>query len=118
LEDYQGGRDYDSLLTFAKENLKPVCSPTNIDLCDADKKAEIEKFQAMPDVELEALIKEKEDAQAALEKAFEEFVQGLQTQYQEASDKKDKDMDEIKSSGLGLMKAVKAAKKSVDVPDL
>merc|ERR1740117_1526593 len=35
LEDYKGGRDFDALSKFASENLKPVCSPANIDLCDA-----------------------------------------------------------------------------------
>merc|ERR1719375_1461980 len=47
LEDYEGGRDYDALKAFAKENLKPVCSPANIDLCDEAKKKEIAKFEAM-----------------------------------------------------------------------
>ena len=41
LQDYQGGRDYVALEKFATENLKPVCSPKNIDLCDDDKKADI-----------------------------------------------------------------------------
>merc|ERR1712194_692866 len=47
LQDYEGGRSYSDLETFAKENLKPVCSPKNIDLCDDDKKAEIAKIQAI-----------------------------------------------------------------------
>jgi len=38
LEDYEGGRDFGDLESFAKENLKPLCSPKNIDLCDAEKK--------------------------------------------------------------------------------
>merc|ERR1712072_1677520 len=42
LEDYKGGRDYDALKKFADENLKPMCSPSNLDLCDDEKKAEIE----------------------------------------------------------------------------
>ena len=41
---WQGGRDYDALSAFAKENLGPSCGPANLDLCDADQKAEIEKF--------------------------------------------------------------------------
>ena len=41
LEDYQGGRDFDGLKKFADENLKPMCSPSNIDLCDDDKKKQI-----------------------------------------------------------------------------
>merc|ERR1711972_600912 len=60
LEAYEGGRDYDALKKFAKENLKPVCSPTNIDLCDDEKKKEIEELMAKSDSDLETQIKEKE----------------------------------------------------------
>ena len=56
LEKYEGGRDFDSLQEFAQGNLKPVCSPANIDLCDDDKKKEIEAFQAMSSDDLEAAI--------------------------------------------------------------
>merc|ERR1719252_18423 len=47
LEDYQGGRDYDALKSFADENLKPVCGPSNLDLCDDEKKKEIEELMAL-----------------------------------------------------------------------
>ena len=56
LEDYQGGRDFDSLKKFADENLKPMCSPSNIDLCDDEKKAQIEELQALSADELQAKI--------------------------------------------------------------
>jgi len=110
LEDYKGGRDYAALKKFADENLKPVCSPANIDLCDADKKAEIEKFQAMSEDELDKLIKDKESEQKKIEADFNTLVQGLQKQYQEATAKKEADLEGIKKAGLGLMKAVKANK--------
>jgi len=109
LEDYQGGRDFDALKKFAEENLKPMCSPSNIDLCDDDKKAEIEKFQAMSADELDAAIKEKEDESATAESDFKKFVEGLQKQYEEGMKKKDDAIAAVKASGLGLMKAVKAA---------
>ena len=41
LEDYQGGRDFDSLKKHAETKLKPSCSPTNLHLCDDAKKAEV-----------------------------------------------------------------------------
>jgi len=59
MEDYDGGRDYEALKKFAKQSLKPMCSPTNIDLCDDEKKAEISKLQAMPEEELQKQIDEK-----------------------------------------------------------
>ena len=111
LEDYQGGRDYKTLKKFADEKLKPMCSPTNIDLCDDDKKAEIKKFMDMSDADLESSITEKEAEMAKAEEEFKTFVEGLQEQYQEGMKKKDEALDAIKESGLGLMKAVKVAKK-------
>ncbi|KAG7344293.1 hypothetical protein IV203_019404 [Nitzschia inconspicua] len=110
LEDYQGGRDFDSLKKFADENLKPICSPSNIDLCDDEKKSEIEKFLALAEDELEKLISEKEKLMEEAEEAFKNGVTELQETYQKLQAEKEKTLDDIKKSGLGLMKACKAAK--------
>jgi len=112
LEDYKGGRDFDSLKKFAEENLGPTCGPANLDLCDDEKKASIEKFSKMSADALEAAIKEAVDTQEKLESDFKAFVETLQKQYTEASEKKEKDVEEVKNSGLGLMKAVAAHNKA------
>jgi hypothetical protein len=108
LEDYKGGRDYASLEKFAKESLKPVCGPANIDLCDDEKKSTIEKFLAMDKTELDTLIEGKDKEVEEAEAAFKEGVEGLQKKYQEMMDEKEKVQEDIKNSGLGLMKACKA----------
>jgi len=110
LEDYKGGRDYKSLTKFADENLKPVCSPANIDLCDDSKKAEIEKFSAMSESDLGSAIKGQEKLIADAESNFKDEVAKLQTKYQSLMDAKDKTAEDVKSSGLGLMKSVQAHK--------
>jgi len=110
LEKYQGGRTFDDLLEFAKENLVPVCSPANIDLCDDDKKKEIETFQAMSASELKAAIAEKEEELEQAEKTFKKEVEKLQKKYEKLSSEKDATIAAVKDSGLGLMKAVKASK--------
>lgn len=117
LEDYKGGRDYDSLHKFAKENLKPVCSPSNIDLCDAEQKGKIEALQALSASDLKAKISEKEKEMEQAEQDFKDGVEGLQKQYKEMMEKKDAKLAEIKESGLGLMKAVaaNAAKKQEEL---
>merc|ERR1712003_412900 len=113
LEDYKGGRDFASLQKFAEENLKPMCSPANIDLCDDEKKATIEKFLGMVGDELDKMISDGEKEIADAEEAFKKGVEGLQAQYQKMMEDKEKKQEEIKNSGLGLAKAVKsfAAKK-------
>ena len=59
----------------------------------------------------EDMIKEKDKEAEQLEADFKTFVEGLQKTYQEASDKKDKDIEAIKDSGLGLLKSVHAHEK-------
>jgi len=112
LEDYKGGRDFDSLKKFATENLGPTCGPANLDLCDDANKALITKFSAMSESDLSAAIQEKNSAIEKLEADAKAFVEGLQKQYTEANEKKDKDVEAIKSSGLGIMKAVSAHQKA------
>jgi Thioredoxin len=109
LQDYEGGRDYESLKAFADENLKPQCSPVNLDLCDDEKKAEIKKYQDMGKEALEAAIDEKEDQLADIEEAFEKFVEGLQKSYMERQEQDTLAKEAIKNSGLKLMKAVRAS---------
>merc|ERR1711865_89158 len=110
MEDYEGGRDYEDLETFANENLKPVCSPTNINLCDADKKTQIETLVKMSTSELEAEIEKKDAELKEAETTFDEEVKKLQETYEGLEKAKTDKQKEIKESGLGLMKAVKAAK--------
>ena len=110
LEDYQGGRSYDDLKKFADENLKASCSPSNIDLCDDDKKAEIEKLNAMSDDDLTSAIEGKEAEQKDAEKTFEDEVAKLQATYEKLTKDKEASIAAVKESGLGLMKAVKAHK--------
>jgi len=112
LEVYEGGRDEKALAAFAKENLGPTCGPANLDLCDDDKKAQINKFLAMSLDDLKAAIKEKDELMSKAEKDNEELLKSLQSQYEEGTKKKDTTKAEIKASGLGLMKSVQAHQKS------
>jgi len=110
LEDYEGGRDFDELKTFAEENLKPMCSPKNIDLCDDEKKTQIEKYMKMSTSDLDAEIEKKEAESKEAEETFDAEVQKLQEKYEQLEKEKTEKQAAVKASGLGLMKAVKAAK--------
>jgi hypothetical protein len=111
LEDYQGGRDFDSLKKHADTKLKPSCSPSNLHLCDDAKKAEIEKLQAMSAGDLDKSIAEKEKEISAAEATFKSEVEKLQASYKKLQEDKENSIKAVKDSGLGLMKAVKAANK-------
>jgi len=108
LEAYEGGRDFDSLKTFAEENLKPLCSPNNIDLCDDEMKAKIKELQAMSIPDLQAAVDEKEQEVTQAGKTFDEEVEKLQKRYEELEKEKTEKIKAIKDSGLGLIKAVLA----------
>jgi len=108
LEDYQGGRTFKDLKAFADENLKPICSPTNLDLCDDEKKAEIAKLQAMSDEDLAAAIAEKKKEIETAEETFNTGLKGLQETYEKLQKDKDEGIKAVKDSGLGLMQAVAA----------
>ena len=118
LEDYQGGRSFDDLKKFADENLKPSCSPSNMDLCDDEKNAEIEALQALPAAELAAKITEQEDAMKKTEADFDKKVKKLQRKYEKATKKKEAALKAIKDSGLGLMKSVQAAAAKAEKEEL
>jgi len=108
LEDYKGGRDYDDLLTFAKENLGPTCGPDNMDLCDADEKAKIEAIQAKGLEAIEAEIKELDDAIKDAEENFGTELKKLQETYEQLQKDKDAVVEAAKGKDLALMKTVRA----------
>merc|ERR1719336_1139597 len=112
LEDYEGGRDLKALQTHAKEKLGPSCGPKNVDLCDAEKKKQLDEFMALQDDDLAAKIKEKDAEMAKAESDLEELLKSLQSQYEEGQKARDDKKKEIKEAGLGLMKSVAAHKKA------
>jgi hypothetical protein len=116
LKAYSGNRTYEALSSFAKENLKPVCSVANVDLCDADKKAQIQMYTKLSVDELNAAVETEEEK---LTKADEEFKAALAT-YQEDYKKLLKDKDTTVASvkgGLAFMKYLLAAKSKGEKKD-
>lgn len=111
LQDYQGARTYDALKKFIDEDLKPSCSPSNLDLCDDEKKKEIETLTALDDASLEAKIAVEEKKIEEAEETFKAGVEKLQETYQKLMGEKEATEAAVKASGLGLMKSVMMIKK-------
>jgi hypothetical protein len=111
LQTYEGSRDEKALKKFAEEKLVPMCSPKNIDLCDDEKKKELEKYMAMDVEELKKLIDGQEDDLKKIEEEFKKSVEGLQKLYEGYTKDKEEKMAKLKDGGLGLMKSVKASRK-------
>lgn len=103
-DSYDGGRDFDSLKSFADENLGPSCGPTNLDLCSDEQKETIAAYQAQDITELKAEIAAKEKQVADAEQYFKDEVQKLQNKYQELSAEKD---EKVKAASVdSLLRAV------------
>lgn len=108
LEDYEGGRDLSELEQFAEENLKPMCSPKDLDLCEEADRKLIEGFMALSADDLSAKIAEKEDAIKTAGETFDNKLKELQETYEQIQKTRDDTIADVKKSGLGMMKAVQA----------
>merc|ERR1712062_371664 len=87
LQDYKGGRDFNALQKFAKDNLGPSCGPAHIELCSDEKKSQIEKFMGMPIGDLASAIQEKEGELEQIEADVQELLKRLQQQYSDGQKK-------------------------------
>jgi len=111
LEKYEGGRDFDSLSKFAKENLGPSCGPATMNLCDDEQKKAISDAMGLSDADLTSKIEEGEKKMKDAEETFKTEVGKLQKRYEEMTKEKDEAIATVKKGGLGTMKAVKAHKR-------
>jgi len=106
LEEYNGGRSFEELSEFAKENLVPQCSYKNLDLCDKETRDLIEGYLTMSKTELEALVNAEEGKIAAAREKYDADLEALQAKYEEAAKERDEAIVAIRDGGIGLMKAV------------
>jgi protein disulfide-isomerase A6 len=112
-DKYEGGRTFDDMKAFADENLGPSCSNENIDLCNDEQKAMLEKANAMSADELTAAIKEKEDAIEAANTGFKSSLEALQAKYEGLV----KDKDAAVAAIQPELRMFRAAAKATDDKD-
>lgn len=114
LDDYQGGRTLDDFTKFATANLKAICSPAKLELCDDDKKKEIETLMTLSEADIKSKIVVEEKKLDVAEEEFKAEVEKLQEKYQSLMEEKDAKAAAVKEAGLGLMKSVLAFKGKQD----
>lgn len=110
LEEYDGGRAFEILSEFAKENLVPICSVRNLDLCNDEEKAEIERYLAMTPEDLGDLMAAEEQNLKIAKETYNEEVAALQVQFEEAAQRRDAAIAAAREGGIMLMQAVQKAK--------
>jgi len=83
-DQYDGGRDYDSLSEFAKENIsKPICSLARMEVCTDEEKKIFAEIEALSDDDISKKAQDLSDAAKAEEKKFDKAVEEIQNQYDE-----------------------------------
>jgi len=114
LEDYKGGRELKDLKKFAKESLKPICSPANIELCDDAKKKQIQDIQAMGADDLASAIEKSEADMKLASETFDKAVAQLQKNIRRAREDEDCKVERdqgfrawFNESGSGFYEATK-----------
>lgn len=108
-DSYEGGRTYADLKKWADANLGPSCSPKNIDLCNDEQKAEIEKYEAMDVAELQKMVDEGTAAGDAAEKTFKDAVSKLQATYETLQKDKDEAIAAASKDMSIMRQVIKAA---------
>lgn len=112
LQEYEGGRTYNDLAVFATEKLKPLCSPSSLDLCDDETRKEINEWLGKSTDEIEELIKVEKKKLKDAGKEFRKTSKALEEQYNAISSEKDNKVKEVKASGLDLAKSILAFKQT------
>jgi hypothetical protein len=97
-EEYQGGRDYESLSEFAKTFLdKPVCSISKTDSCSDKEKSTIAKVSALAKEELLKTADSVKSQINAAQKELDDFIDQINTQYETMTTKFNQKVDAIKA---------------------
>jgi len=110
--NYEGSREFDGLLAFAKgETFGPKCSTTNMDLCSDSQKAFLETAKAMTPAERTAEVDAKNNEFKGIDENFKAEVEKLQSKYTELSSEKEQKEKDFKEANpnLGLLAALKKA---------
>jgi hypothetical protein len=107
-EDYKGGRSLKDLQKFVKDNLMdPACDSNNKDACTAEQLKSLEEAMAMSAEDRAAKVKSITDDIKKTEKAHEDLLESLQSQYKESSESTETKVADLKKS-MKWLKAVKA----------
>lgn len=106
LQDYNGKRSLHEMSKFAEEHLIPICSPSNLKLCDDDALAKMKQYLDLSINELHQFIELEEEKLNEAEHNFEAMVDRLTKEYEVAENVKRLMIEEISNGDLNLMKQI------------
>ena len=106
LKDYNGGRSYEDLSKFGKENLRPTCSLNDMDLCDDEQMELIETYKDMTIGQLQIEIERYGEAMVDAETSFKRKISLLQGKYERFAEDREMTIRKIRKKGLKFMHSV------------
>jgi hypothetical protein len=112
MEEYNGGRTYAELSEFAKENLVPQCSPTDLDRCDTATRELLEEYLKMSKEDLHAMINVEETRLKEAKRKYKADLDELQKKHEEAAAARDEAIAAVREGGIHMMKAVEKANRA------
>ena len=106
LQDYNGKRSLQEMSEFAEVHLVPICSPTNLKLCDDEALAKMEQYVDLSIDELHQFIAFEEEKLKEAGVNFETTVDRLTKEYEVAVKVKRSMIEEISNGDLNLMNQI------------
>ena len=110
-EDYKGGRTF-SALNDHLQTLGPPCNVETREHCSETHLTKLDEYEKLSDSEIQSLIDEEASSRQNIEDTFKEEVQKLQNTYNELTEKKEEDMDELSKYHVGILQSLLASRKS------
>lgn len=118
LESYEGSREFDEMYSFATTGLKVSCSPKNVDLCEEEEKAELEKLLALSYEELLAMVQEFDKKMKDFETSFDDSTESLEEEYMKMVQENQIAKEEAKAgSNYALLKSVQSLREFAGSPN-
>jgi protein disulfide-isomerase A6 len=113
-EDYEGGRDFDSLKAHA-DSLGPGCSASTKENCSPEQLKELEEVMKMEPAKIEAELDELKTAMEKAKNDHDELLKSLQAQY-EASEEGVTKLKKESAPRIKLLRAALAPATPADAP--
>jgi protein disulfide-isomerase-like protein len=106
LQDYKGGRDFESLSQFASE-LQPFCDIKTKEHCSNTEKDALEEYESKSSEDLRAIVADYETGVKKENEAFESEVDNLQSEFINLKEKHNRVLENFKEEfNIGIVKAL------------
>ena len=115
LEEYKGGRDFDSLSDFAA-GLLPPCDVNSLQNCDEEQIQDISELGLLTTEELEVRVSEYDQSVTEINAVFKDAVSELQKTYQKLTQAKDDSLSKLtKIMKINMVKNILSADEEIKV---